>query len=396
MKISRSEFGWFVPFALLGLLCVTLFRPQAETGPPVFSGETVTITDADGNRIAVPSPPVAVSEPLQWICYFPFTQAPEFLTKIGGKKDYADFSKTYLAWVFPEVLKNDRFWTDNRSGGTFEKVLADVRPGHIYFVSFNGLNAYPPAALREKFGLLAVNVVPLKPVAPSLRLRLPVDPSLMETEDIDGGEYTILTIVRVMNAALGNAAFGETLIEEFLAERRLLHDEFMPETIPENERPRVMGVIAPPDEWSRLSLLSGDNERTAVRYAIGEYRASGRESEAERLLAIDPDAIGAPPEEFRNDPRWRGLTAVREGRIYTGKHDFGGRNWDIDHVLLNTRKEAELYHPERYEPGVLRERIRERYRKRYNYEITEDQLDILLSVPENAASVGYERFMRRK
>jgi hypothetical protein len=392
MRRPLSELVWIAPFALMCLLAAALFRPEAEAGLPVLSGKTVTIADAAGNRVEVPSPPVAVAESLGLRLHLQSTQKPELLLRIGNDKDREGFATTALSWVFPEVLKGDRYWGRDVRPLTFESLLAEDCPGCLYFFP-SGAFDHTAAELRDRFGVLAVSYFPYDTSAPGV----PVDPSWMKTTNIDEVEYAIFTIVRVVNAAIGNAAFGETLIADFLEECRLLHDEFLPETIPENERPRVAGVGASPDDWANLYIGSGDDERTAVRSALGEYRARGRYSEAERVLAIDPDAISVGnPAEFRSDSRWRGLTAVREGRLYTGNPDFGTYNWDIDHRLLNARLRAELYHPERYEAGVLRERIRELYRKRYNYEITEDQIDILLSVPENAAAAGYERFTRRK
>jgi hypothetical protein len=387
MRKLLSESTWLAPFLMMLLFAASLFRPEPETGPPAYDGETKTVTDAVGKQVEVPYPPVGVARPHQWRSYLPYTQKPELARRLGSRNELKTFLDAYHSWLFPEAAKDARLWMDE-PGNTFEVLLATAPPDELHFFSFVGVDKYSPEELRDRFGILALASTP----GGSQSSSPPGDPSWMKTTGIDADEYRMFVGIRVVNSAIDNVEFGETLITDFIEELRALHDGLCPETIPPEDRPRVMGMGA--FDWSNIWLSSGDDARAATRGAIGQYRATGRYSDIERVLAINPDIIMGDPENLYKEKLWRGLTAVRERRVYSVPYSFGGYIWDIDHRLLNARFGAELFHPERYPVGELRELIRKRYRTRYRYEISDDQIDELLNVEKNSVSAGYERFMR--
>jgi iron complex transport system substrate-binding protein len=108
---------------------------------------------------------------------------------------------------------------------------------------------------------------------------------------------------------------------------------------------------------------------------------------------MNPDIITGSPEALYNDPRWRGLDAVRNRRVYGSTYIFFGYVHDIDNLPLSMRWLAEIFHPSRMS-AQTREKVRAHYRESYGFEMSEAQIDELLRVKENAGSQGHERFFR--
>lgn len=126
--------------------------------------------------------------------------------------------------------------------------------------------------------------------------------------------------------------------------------------------PRVAAI-----EWIEPLMAAGNWAPELVRIAGGEslFATPGQHSpwlDWEALVAADPDLIVLMPCGFqvaqtladlaplRDDSRWRGLRAVREGRVYAadGHHLFnrpGPRLVESAEVL------AEIFHPRRFDFG---------------------------------------------
>jgi hypothetical protein len=199
--------------------------------------------------------------------------------------------------------------------------------------------------------------------------------------------------IRVLNAMLNQPEMGELLIDTYLKARARFIAELEPDRIPMKERPRVMGLGASLENWSQIHVASGDEPRLAWKDAATGYLARGRQQEAERVLAINPDILFANPGEVYVDRRWRGLDAVINKRVYVGNGMFGGYIHDIDNLPLSERWQAEIVWPERLKASVRTE-IRAYYQKIYGFEMSDERIDELLRVKENANSVGYTRFFR--
>lgn len=120
----------------------------------------------------------------------------------------------------------------------------------------------------------------------------------------------------------------------------------------------------------------------------------------ETLLKLNPDVIFLTccassddlPLRFHGSPDFRSITAVRDNRVY--KEPIGGARMDgaIEWPLL-MRWYAEILLPTMFERN-LRKQFRQAYRTFYGAVLSDDQLDRLLSIEENAASLHYGRFFR--
>jgi hypothetical protein len=381
MNFRFRELVWLAPLVFLGLVSLALLRPRPVLPPRAIAGKTITIKDGQYNAVEVPSPPQGVADAFLF-SYLPQTKATKLWLRVGHPRDREKFSKMLLGRIFPELLA-DKYWSN--SPGNFESLLASSKPGNLYFLNTPYSFGYTAQELRE-MGMTAVVVMPT-----------PAYPEPPASWQVNDDEHRMLTGIRVMNAALGQDAFGDEVIAEYLRSMAQFRAELKPETIPMAERPRVAGVGAPVNNWARVAVSSDDNPRLATRGVLREFAASGRQQDAERLLAMDPDIIGlwgGTPESFYQDRRWRGLKVVRERRAYNGHFDFGRYIHDVDTLPLANRLSAEIYHPSRLAVGELRGRIREHYRKRYNYEMSEDLVDELLRIDVNSGSAGYARFRR--
>jgi iron complex transport system substrate-binding protein len=120
----------------------------------------------------------------------------------------------------------------------------------------------------------------------------------------------------------------------------------------------------------------------------------------EQVLTWNPQVIllgnfdPAMPSDLYSDPRWQGVDAVRDHRVY--RVPLGGYRWDppSHESALGWLWLAGLLHPESMQES-LRKSIRDWFGFLYNYEPTDEDIDNMLFVKENAASVGYERYRVR-
>jgi ABC-type Fe3+-hydroxamate transport system substrate-binding protein len=377
------ELPWLLPFFILLLASLALFRPLPELSPS-FPSETWTIIDAQGDEVAVPVIPQKVLS-VYLRSYLPKTHAPQFLNRMGSPQQKKGFAETIPAWIYPQLLED---WHWQGMPMNLETLLAQDEPGGLYFGSiwFNG-DVYDAAHLRRRFGLTAIATSPYP-----LRMTQEAQASMLEKLGLTADEYYMFGEIRILNAALDQPALGEKIIAAYQQGMKEVQAELRPETIPTAERPRVLGMGAPRDDWSNLYVVSGDNPFLALRGVTARnLRTRGRQQEAERILAMNPDIITSNPEDLYKDPRWRGLDAVRNRRVYGGNYIFSGYVHDIDNLPLSARWQAEIFHPSRMS-AQTREKIRAHYRESYGFEMSEEEIDELLRVRENAASQGYERF----
>jgi iron complex transport system substrate-binding protein len=149
-------------------------------------------------------------------------------------------------------------------------------------------------------------------------------------------------------------------------------------------------------DWTRLWASGSDDDRLETRDALKGHMAIGRGSEAERILAMDPDIIimrVGSYNDFMHDPRWQGMKVVQTKRVYENAGALTGYTFDVDNGPLGLRWLAEVIHPECLQPRV-RELIREHYMKVYGYSLGDDAIDKMLDISGNKNALGYARFTR--
>ncbi len=354
-KRWAREGVWLAPFLCLGLMALVPARPWPTFPPPA---QYRTVTDANGTAVTVPVPLRGV---VAWIPDFlSKTHAPDRLLKLGDPRDRAGFAASLFGKLFPQLVKKDDLWTPD--DGTLESTLAHERDNSVYT---SGGDA--------RLGMITFSDWPGGPIT--------------------SADETIFAMTRSLNTLLGQEERGEALIARYQGELQDLQGALQPQTLA--DRPSILGMVSPSNDWSRLSARGGDDDsRAGATDGTKGWAAMGRYDDAERILAMDPDIVilwVGEARAFLRDPRWQGLKAVRDGRVYS--HIGPGRyTFDLDNVPLATRWLAEIAHPDRLQPRV-RELLRDHYRNAYGYSLSDAEMDDLLNIQDNRDSAGYVRFM---
>lgn len=365
----RSGGVWILSFACLGLMTLSLLRPW----PTVSLPDGRPVVDARGVSVPVPDNALVATYVRAFLAE---THAPERF--YGASR--AMGGGFMLARLYPEIFVDNPLWSDD---GTLESVLA--RAPNV--VTVGNLWLHGRAVSVESLRGLGV-----------VALDIRAEQNDGKTRD---GQLALQT--HIYNETIGQPEYGKTILDRYFREFAEFRRDF-PAPMEDADRPRFISMGASSKNWSRIFVIDDDADEDnfrkdiGVRNAVRGFRAVGRQQDAERVLAIDPDVIlllSGDAREFMHDPRWKGLKTVRERRVYTNNPSFNGYRHDIDHLPLSYRWLAEIVHPDRLVPRV-RESLREHYREAYQYSLSDDEIDELLSVEQNSESAGYTRFMRQQ
>jgi hypothetical protein len=379
-----KESAWLGPFAALTLIVLALLRPPPRSSAPA---ESRIVSDAAGIKV-----PVAVpfrGSVLTWCAfgagsYLETTHSPETLFDAGSPVDRERFAKSSIGWFFPEVLSKDSLWTgrltDQDGGlrnhyGVVEKLL-DAGAG-AYLGDCNLFGAVP---LMRSVGLPAFHI-------------------MWHEENWD---ESLFAMARVETAIIDKPERGEALIESYKRRFGDLARELQPESL--TSLPRILILGSWPQSSRGLYVKNGRNAYRIYLPSAGVANAADtsvrQNPDVERVLALEPDIIflmgyAQTPQEFERDPRWRGMKAVQNRRIYRmpGAPSGGGGLAGLHFQPLWTRWMAELAHPDRMQPK-LRELIGDYIVEDFGYRLSEDQIDQMLQIRVNKDQPEYTRFTR--
>jgi len=378
--LRYSELIWLVPFVCIGLVASALFRPL-----PVFHrpAKGRVVVDAEGT-------PVEVSVPfrgavLTWCtftdAYLLATRAPETLL-LSAHMDRTGFADSTMSWIHPEVLKNDSIWNP-----------AVVYRGRGAHAEIETLYAYDAGAFLGN----SLGSVPL--------LRRVGLPALYVSMHEKNWDEVCFSTARIDTALIGHPERGEALISSYRQAYADLARDLKPESLVQHPRVLIMGSSKGDTGW--LYVKSERNSYQIYLPPAGVDNASigftGERPDAERILAMDPDIVflvgrsdgkhpQQGPQEFMHDSRWLGLKAVQQRRVYRMPGFGPGGLAGLQLQPIWVRWMAEIAHPERLEP-TLRQSLRDNFRQKFGYQISDEQIDFLLHVDENQGSAGYGRFM---
>lgn len=201
----------------------------------------------------------------------------------------------------------------------------------------------------------------------------------------------------MMGTVVGKPEKARRITESFAAKRVQLETAL--KGVAEQERPKVLYLQRFTDGL-RTSGAGSYNE-VSMRLAGGRNAAtgtkgSGVEINFEQVLAWAPQVIlvggfdNALPAELLDDPKWRAVPAVREGRVY--KMPLGGYRWDYpsQEAALAWTWLAKLLHPTRV-TSDLRAEMRALYTMLYNAAIDDATIDSILRISANQRSRDYAR-----
>ncbi|MDR3763679.1 MAG: hypothetical protein P4M01_06240 [Acidobacteriota bacterium] len=393
-KPIGRELLWVVPFLCIALIAAGLLRHEPRFPAPEHFR---TVVDGGGNviKIALPFRGIALATNSFPSGYLESTRSPQLLVFAGKPSDRDMLAQNAMSWIYPEVLNNNKLWNtrlfrENTSPFTEVETLLAYDPsvwigcgGSPDLVRRVGLPAFGcggSPAQRERMGL------------PSLRSKedcgTPPDPmrSRYPKGYVNSGWYYpenyLFPGIRSSAELIGHPEFAEPRIDSYCAAIAGLRQQLQPASLAFRPRVQMEGE-------SR-----GNAPRAGVIDAEVERRIPG--DDAERLLVMDPDMIfmvTGTPQQFARDLRWQGLKAVQNHRVYRrpGQLEFWATGLTIQPVIV--RWMAEVAHPERLQPAV-RQLLRDRVMSEFGYRLSEEQIDLILHVKENAGSVGAERFTR--
>ncbi len=361
-SLRPSELLWIAPFVCIVFVGLGLFRPMPHIPAPAHYR---TLLDAEGTpvKIAEPFRGVALSGGYLIPWYLENTHTPEQLVLAGRPGDRKGFPNSMMGWVYPEVTNKDSLW------GT-------ISGNDHGFVEIEGMLAGDP-------GVYLGGPVPLlRSVGLSTVVYWPSNRSWREV---------CITVARVESNLVGHPERGEAYIARYLKTEARLKRQFYEELQPSSLTSHPKALTSGMSPYTCAHDLLGF-PKDALADATQGWHGAGDDAEA--ILAMNPDIFflqgQARPEEMMKDPRWQGLKAVKDRRVYLGP----GKGFS---ALLFTpiaiRWMDEISQPERMHP-IVRQLLRERFMEEFDYRLSDDQIDELLKVNENRNSAGYGRFMR--
>jgi hypothetical protein len=385
----RQEVLWLVPFVCIALIAFGLLRPLPHFPLPE---QYRTVVDGGGVPVhmALPFRGIALAKNSFANSYLENTRSPELLV-------VADKPSGVMSWVYPELLKKESLWNTRlflKTDSPYTEVENLLAFDPSVYVGCGG----PPDLVR-RIGLPVFNcggspAMRKRSGLPDLKSKVGCGspPDSLESHYpanyVKGGGYYsegyLFPGLRLYSALVGHPEQAEPRIDAYCQLVAELRQELQPSTLV--SRPRVQALGEDGANFPRAGIVNAEVDR----------KIPG--DDAERLLIMDPDmifitALKASPQKFMDDPRWQGLKAVRERRIYwrPGIPEWWAGGMTFKPIAM--RWMAELAHPDRLQPNV-REMLRDRMMSEFGYRFSEDQIDQQLHVVENSGSAGAERFNR--
>jgi len=206
---------------------------------------------------------------------------------------------------------------------------------------------------------------------------------MMPNDSLDG----LKTTVRMTGEVLGEreSRIAAEYIRYFDANLRRVTQ--VTSQLPQSERPKVLHTATPGilvvdgrdsviDDWIRVA--GGVNAADVV--------GLGRPVSMEQVAAWDPDVIivgTAPNQRSRqailDDPRWRQIKAVREGRVFA--NPSGAYLWDRHsaEAALQVLWAAKTLHPELFANLDVNAETRRFYSRFFHHELTGPELASIMN-----------------
>jgi iron complex transport system substrate-binding protein len=215
-----------------------------------------------------------------------------------------------------------------------------------------------------------------------------------------GSQEDIAGFITMIGQVSGNAPRAAELLARQDKERHKI--EAAMDGLADAQRPRVAYF----NRAAQTLRVSGKktNSDYYIHLAGGQNVAAESPPQStvtiEQVLTWNPQVIllgnfdAALPSDIYADPRWQGIDAVKNRRVY--KVPLGGYRWDppSQESALMWIWLAGLLQPDR-EPANLRAVMRDWFDFLYQHELSDDEIDGILFVTQNRQSAGYDRYLVR-
>jgi ABC-type Fe3+-hydroxamate transport system substrate-binding protein len=365
-----SGLKWFIPFVCLGAIALVTVRAQPQA--PLPHGDRIVI-DARGKtiHIAVPFKGSVLTRGSEIPEYLEGSRDPDSLLAVTSYAMGNRVRDHIIGRIFPEVVASSRIWASKGVSDTAGPKVEIERL--LQFETGVFMGWYTLAEPVERVGLPFIGF-----------------------KTFPSSQKELEMATRAYTGVVGKPKRGEAII----ARNNQLYRELAQELHATNDmvRPRYLYLMTTKNPGP-VSVLGALNHYT--RFFVPPAgvanacvcRKTGITVDAEHIISYDPDIIVLSPQnlqtpdEFMRDPRWRGLTAVAQHRVYRSPPG-------IDYFIAApfwSRWLAELAHPDRLLP-----RSRELYRNYIewllDYCLSDEELDTAFAVKDNHAMVNAERF----
>jgi iron complex transport system substrate-binding protein len=381
-SIRAGELVWFAPFLGVALLAFSLLRPVPRF--PAAAQSRVAV-DARGTQMPIEEPfrgVVLTARASGVDDYLKNTRAPETVMMAGGREARRFFAGSLISKVYPDVLQQDRYW-DLVNGDWAQGTRANIESLLTYHAG-----AYLGAG-GNNFGMV--------PFLQSVGL-----PAFHVYWGTSNWDEQVFSRVRVETALIGQPEAGQRRIARYTQALGDIASELDPDTLLYRPRVLMMTCLLTNRRYFNVMYMRDGGQLYFSRTGI-DNASKGLDPQypdPERLLLMDPDLIFLwgvdagtyeTPREFLRDPRWQGMRAVREKRVYhlPGSAGPGG----LVMQPIYERWMAEIANPDRMRPRV-RQLLRDRFIAEFNYHLSDEQIDAILNVDENRGMAGAERFER--
>lgn len=340
MRLSRRS--------LLGSVLAAPFAAYAQ--------DLRRITDDAGRNVALPAKPARIYAAGPPASQLVFAISPDRL--LGWTTHWREYERPYVAQRYADLPTLGRL-TGRGNTANVETVLA-ARPDLIFdYGSVNATFASLADRVQQQTGI----------------------PYLL----LDGSFDAMPASIEKLGAALDEPGRAADLAGWVRAQLRLVDERLA--TVPATQRPRVYYGRGPRglDTGLAGSINTEIIERAgAVNVAASLGRGGLAQVSLEQILAWAPEVIVTIDPNFhaalRADPLWRGVPAVKDGRVYLAPNaPFGWVDFPPGlNRMLGLRWLCALLYPMQF-PEDLRGFVTDAYTRLYHQRPSETQLDSLLA-----------------
>lgn len=365
--LALSDALWIVP--LLVLAALAFFSPSA---PPIERGNARTVLDNRGVQVPIADPyrGSILMRGSQVTTYIEATNAPDTILAATASAMGDRVRGHIIGRIFPSVISNSRIWeTEGLSGSNGAQIEAErlltFDPGAVL--------GWPALALPfEQAGIPFVSV-----------------------GGIDKNDNGLNRDVVTYASLVGNEARGRAILDrerENFAQLDLdLGDPSNPPTylyILTNVAGGALVQLGASNHYTRFyAKHAGVRNACSCPYSFALIDAEQIAAEDPDIIIIGPQPSQEKPSEIMRDPRFQGLKAIKNHRVYRAPP---GIDFFIS-ASFWSRWLAELAHPDKLRP-ISRQLYRDYIKWLLNYELSDAELSVAFAVEDNKGMLHADRF----
>ncbi len=346
IRISMSPFQYRVLTAAMLAALVLLIAAAGCTGTvQEGAGKTVTVTDGFGREVTVPAPPESVvcsgSGCLRYLVYL---QGQDLVVGVDDieKKDQAIEGRPY-ALAYGAQFKDLPLIGEFRGKDDPEKILG-IGPEVIFKTGSTGTAYGTSAAEADKL---------------QERTGIPVVAFSYGSLRNDAEKAEMYDGLRVMGKVIGKEERAEEVIAYI--EATIADLEARTADIPGAERKTVYiggvsyagahGIISTEPAYPPFLWVNAKNVAAGLGTAHADVAKEALVDWDPEYLFIDVGTIQTESDgaigELKNDPALKGLTAVKEGRVY-GVLPYNFYNVNYETILADAYFIGKTLYPDRF------------------------------------------------